>query len=70
MPGAKTLQSWGRQAWWATLVGAAFLIVGYLTTALTSWGALIVLVGQILLTAGIVGFLACGWYAGLASPRG
>ena len=70
MRNANTLQSWGRQAWWATLVGAAFLMVGYLTTAFTSWGTLLVLVGQVLLTAGVVGLLAYGWYAGLASTRG
>jgi uncharacterized membrane protein HdeD (DUF308 family) len=67
MPDTKSLRNWERDAWWATLVGVVSLLLGYMTTAFTSWGALAVLVGQVLLSAGIIGFLAYGWYAGLAS---
>ena len=74
MPDARKLQSWVRQAWWATLVGATFIVVGYFTSAIASPDAVLVptmfaLVGQLLLFAGVVGFLVYGWSAGLGSIR-
>ncbi len=78
MPDAKRLHSWGRQAWWATLLGGTFIVVGSIANARALFtgepyailGAnAITLVGQVLLSAGVVGFLVYGWFAELGSIR-
>lgn len=78
MPDAKRLHSWGRQAWWATLLGGTFTVVASIANARAAFtgepdavlGAnVITLVSQVLLFAGVVGFLVYGWFAGLGSIR-
>ena len=74
MPDAKTLRGWERQAWWAILIGSIFFVAGSLTSATASPNANFIAfaslsVGQLLLGAGVIGFLVYGWYAGFGWIR-
>ena len=69
MPNEETLFRWGRQAWWATFVGAVVFVLSRVVLSASEGlaGAVVMIVGFTLLTAGLVGFFAYGYAAGFAT---